>query len=80
MRRIPPILAGSALVGGTAIATAWIWLRLTRARVLSPGAVIVCTIIAVALVLAIEETARRIRRGRIRRAHACPHTTGRKTA
>jgi hypothetical protein len=80
VHRISPLLAQSVLVGGIALGTAWVWLTLTRARVLTPGAVIVCTVIAVAAVLAVEAAVGRVRRGRRRRAHARPHTTGRKTA
>jgi hypothetical protein len=36
-------------------------------------------VIAVAAALAVEATVERVRRGRRRRAHARPHTTGRKT-
>ncbi|WP_157865104.1 hypothetical protein [Streptomyces prasinopilosus] len=82
MPRIPPLLAQAVLVGCTALATAWAWLTLTRARVLSPGAVIVCTVIAVTLALAVEAGVRRIRHGRPRRAHARPNPskTGRTSA
>jgi branched-subunit amino acid ABC-type transport system permease component len=47
-----------------------VWLTLTRARVLTPGAVIVCTVIAVAAALAVEAAVERVRLGRRRRAHA----------
>lgn len=72
MPRIPPLLAQSVLVAGIALGTAWTWLTLTRARVLSPGAVIVCTAIAVVVALAVEAAVRRARAGRPRRAHARP--------
>jgi len=76
--RIPPLLAQCVLVGGIAVGTAWGWLTLTATRRLSPGAVIVCTFIAVLLALAVEAGVERVRRGRRRRAHARP--TGRKPA
>jgi predicted Co/Zn/Cd cation transporter (cation efflux family) len=75
VHRIPPLLAGSILVGAIALATAWTWLHLTGARTLSPGAVIACTAVSVAVALALEHAARRVRRGRPRRAHARPTTT-----
>ncbi|WP_329474177.1 hypothetical protein OIE75_41045 (plasmid) [Streptomyces sp. NBC_01723] len=73
--RIPPLLAQCVLLGVVAIGTGWAWIVLTGSRVLSPGAVIVCTIIAVAVALAVEAGAERILRGRRRRAHARPHTS-----
>ncbi|QBJ94475.1 hypothetical protein D0Z67_29340 (plasmid) [Streptomyces seoulensis] len=68
--RIPPLLAQSVLVGVIAVGTAWGWLTLIGARVLSPGAVIVCTIVAVALAMAVEAGWRAVRYHRRRRAHA----------
>jgi hypothetical protein len=79
MRRIPPLLAQSLLVVATSVGTAGAWLTLTNTRALTPGAVIVCTVIAVALALAVEAGVARLRRGRRRRAHARPHHTGRTT-
>jgi uncharacterized protein YybS (DUF2232 family) len=72
VHHIPPLLASSVLVGAIACGTAWAWLTLTQARILSPGAVIVCTAISVAVALAVEHAARLVRRGRPRRAHARP--------
>lgn len=72
MHRIPPLLAQCLLVGGIACAVAWTWLTLIHARVLSPGAVLVCTAVSVALALVVEHGVRRIRHGRPRRAHAQP--------
>jgi hypothetical protein len=69
MRRIPPLLAQCVLVGAIAVGTGWAWLALTEARRLSPGAVIVCTVIAVALALAVEAGVDRIARGRRRRTN-----------
>jgi hypothetical protein len=70
VHRIPPLLAQSVLVGGIALGTAWAWIRLTDSGTLSPGAVIVCTAIWVALALAAEAAIDAVRRGRPRRAHA----------
>jgi uncharacterized protein YybS (DUF2232 family) len=53
-----------------AAATAWLWLTLTRAQILSPGAVIVCAGISVAIALVAESAVRRIRH-----AHARNHRT-----
>ena len=83
MHRIPPLLAQILLVGVIAVGTAWGWLALIGARVLSPGSVIVCTVIAVALAMAVEAGWRRARRRRqqiARRAHARPRPTTRKAA
>ncbi|AKZ60753.1 exported protein of unknown function (plasmid) [Streptomyces ambofaciens ATCC 23877] len=77
--RIPPLLAQAVLVGGIALGTAFGWLTLTESRALSPGAVIVCTLISVALALVVETAVHRARRGRPRRAHARPHPTERTT-
>ncbi|CQR59234.1 hypothetical protein [Streptomyces leeuwenhoekii] len=76
MSRIPSLLTQAVLLVGIACGTAWAWLALTTSRVLSPGAVIVCTCIALALALAVEAVAGRVRRGRRRRPHARPHATG----
>lgn len=73
MRRLLLLFTECVLVGGIACATAWGWLTLTEARALSPGAVIVCTLISVALALIVEAAVHRARRGRPRRAHARPH-------
>jgi hypothetical protein len=78
VQRIPPLLAQSALVGGIALGTAWAWIRLTDSGTLSPGAVIVCTAISVALALAVEAAIEAVRRGRPRRTHARPRPTTRK--
>lgn len=66
MRHIPPLLTQAVLLGGIAIGTAWTWLTLTTSRVLSPGAVIVCTALYVIVALAVEhaQQARRARRGK----------------
>jgi len=69
MPRIPPLLAQILLVGGIAVGTAWGWLALIDARVLSPGSVIVCTVIAVAVATAVEAGWRGARRRRQRTAH-----------
>ncbi|MEV8248133.1 hypothetical protein AB0R01_30820 [Streptomyces rochei] len=79
MRRLPLLLTECILVGGIALGTAYGWLTLTKSRALSPGAVIVCTLISVALALVAEAAVHRARRGRPRRAHARPHHTGRTT-
>lgn len=73
--RIPPLLAQIILVGAIAVGTAWGWLTLIGARVLSPGSVIVCTIITVALATVVEAGCRAVRRGRRRRTHAQPIKT-----
>ncbi|MFF9287563.1 hypothetical protein [Streptomyces griseosporeus] len=78
--RIPPLLIQCALVGAVALTTAVAWLRLTGSRALSPAAVIVCTVIAVVVSLAVEHLVRLVRRGRPRRAHARPHPKTRKEA
>jgi hypothetical protein len=70
--RIPPILAQAVLVAAVAVGTYWGWLSLTRAQVLSPGAVIVCTAVTTLAVWAMEAVVRHARRGRPRRAHARP--------
>jgi hypothetical protein len=75
VQRIPPLLAQSVLVGGIALGTAWAWIRLTDSGTLSPGAVIVCTAVSVALALAAEAAIGAVRRGRPRRAHAQPRPT-----
>lgn len=83
MPRIPPLLAQILLVGVIAVGTAWGWLALIGARVLSPGAVIVCTVIAVALATGVDAGWRRARRHRqrtARRTHARPRPTTRKAA
>lgn len=72
MPRIPPLLAQAVLVGAIAVGTAWTWLHLTSARYLTPGGVIVCTIIAVTVALLVETVVGRARHGRPRRAHARP--------
>lgn len=72
MHRIPPLLAQSMLVGAIACGTAWTWLTLTSRHVLSPGGVIVCTIVSVTVALVLEHACRLVRRGRSRRAHARP--------
>lgn len=77
MLRIPPLLAQIILVGVIAVGTAWGWLALIGARVLSPGSVIVCTVIAVALATGVEAGWRAVRRRRQRTArhtHARPTT------
>jgi hypothetical protein len=66
VRHIPPLLTHTVLLAGIACGTAWTWLTLTTSRVLSPGAVIVCTAVSVAVALAVEHA--------VRRAHARPHT------
>ncbi|MEW2402194.1 hypothetical protein [Streptomyces sp. NPDC046862] len=80
MPRISPLLASIALIAVTALATAWAWLTLTGSRVLTPGAVVACTVLSVALALLVEHAARRMRRGRPRRAHARPNPKTRKAA
>ncbi|MFF7795591.1 hypothetical protein [Streptomyces sp. NPDC007991] len=70
---IPPILAQCALVSAIACGTAWAWLHLTGSRTLTPGAILACTAVSVALALAVEAAVQRTRRGRPRRAHARPH-------
>ena len=83
MHRIPPLLAQILLVGVIAVGTAWGWLTLIGARVLSPGSVIVCTINAVALATAVEAGWRhacRRRRRIARRAHVRHQPTSRKAA
>jgi hypothetical protein len=70
VQRIPPLLAQCALVGAIALGTAWAWIYLTNSGTLTPGAVIVCTAISVALALAAEAVIEAVRRGRPRRAHA----------
>jgi hypothetical protein len=80
VQRIPPLLAQCALVGGIALGTAWAWIHLTDSGTLSPGAVIVCTAISVALALAVEAAVEAVRRGRPRRAHARPQPENRETA
>lgn len=78
--RIPAQLAGCALVGAIALVTAWTWLRLSGQRTLSGAAIVTCMLISVAAALAVEATARRVRRGRPRRAHARPNPDTRKAA
>jgi hypothetical protein len=78
MPRIPPLLAGSILTGGTALAAAWTWMHVTGSRTLTVGAVIVCAAISVTTVLVLEAVVRRVRRGRPRRAHARTHPKPRK--
>ena len=70
MQRLSTLLAPCLFLAAIAAATAWLWLALTRAQVLSPGAVIVCAGISVAVALSVESAARRIRHGRPRRARA----------
>lgn len=70
MRRNLILLAQCVLVGAIALGTAWAWIRLTDSGTLSPGAVIVCTAISVALALAAESAIGAVRRGQPRRAHA----------
>lgn len=73
MPRIPALLADCLLVGVIACATAWTWLHLTGARSLTMGAVIACTLVSVAVSLALEEAAKRVRRRRRpHRTHARP--------
>jgi len=69
VHRTRSLLVPCLFLAVIAAATAWLWLTLTRARVLSPGAVIVCAGIAVAVALVVESAARRIRHGRLHRAH-----------
>ncbi len=65
------ILIGQCvLIAVIALATAWGWLHATCQHALSPGAVVACTAISVVIALAVESAARRIHRGRPRRAHA----------
>ncbi|MET8585672.1 hypothetical protein ABZX39_33115 [Streptomyces collinus] len=83
MLRIPPLLAQILLVAVISVATAWGWLALIGARVLSPGSVIVCTVIAVALATGVDAGWRHVRRRRqraARRSHARPRPTTRKPA
>jgi uncharacterized protein YybS (DUF2232 family) len=70
MKRLPTLLAPCLFLAVIAAATAWLWLTLTRAQILSPGAVIVCAGISVAIALVAESAVRRIRHGRTHRAHA----------
>lgn len=77
MLRIPRIptaeLAGCALVGAIALAAAYTWLAVTGQRTLSAAAIVACTLISVAIALAVEHAIRRVRRDRPRRAHARPN-------
>ncbi len=75
MPRIPPLLAGCILVGAIAATVAGIWLYANGARSLSAAAIVACTAISVVIALAVESAARRIHRGRPRRAHARPATS-----
>lgn len=75
MHRIPTPLAQCALVAGIAAGTAWAWLYATGQHTLTAGAVIACTLISVAVALALEAAVRWVRRGRPRRAHARPTPT-----
>lgn len=68
MSHIPPLLARAVLVAAVAVATAWAWLALTRAQVLSPGAVLVCTTVFTAVVWGVKTAVRQVRAGRPRRA------------
>jgi hypothetical protein len=68
VKHLPTLLA-CLFLAAIAAATAWLWLTLTRAQILSPGAVLICAGISVAVALAAESAARRIRQGRTRRAH-----------
>lgn len=70
MPRIPEHLAGCALVGAIALGTAYGWLAWAGQDALSVPAIVACTLISVAVALAVEAVARRVRRGRPRRAHA----------
>jgi hypothetical protein len=63
------LLVPCLFLAAIAAGTAWLWLTLTRAQVLSPGAVLICAGISVAVALAVESAARRIRHGRPHRAH-----------
>ncbi len=80
MRRIPPLLVECVLVGAIALGTAWTWMAATGTRVLTVGAVIVCTLVSVALAFAVEAVIKHARRGRPRRAHAAPPKTREKTS
>lgn len=70
MHRIPALLTGCVLAGAIALGTALAWMALTGSRVLSLGAVIVCTGVSVVGALGVEQVIHRARHGRPRRAHA----------
>lgn len=72
MPRIPSLLVQAVLVGAIAVATSGIWLHLTTTRQLTPGGVLICTILTVMLAPIVEAGVRRVRHGRPRRAHARP--------
>lgn len=72
MSRIPPLLVQAVLVAAIAVTAGGIWLHLTTAQRLSPGGVLICTILTVTLAPMVEAGVRRVRRGRPRRAHARP--------
>jgi cytochrome c biogenesis factor len=76
--RIPPILAQAVLVAAIAVASSGIWLYLTSAQDLTPGGILICTILTVAVAPAVEAAVRRVRHGRPRRAHARSHPNTRK--
>ena len=62
MPSIPPLLAGCLLTGAIAIATGTAWIYTTGR--LGPGAIVLCAAISVTASLAVETTAREIRRRR----------------
>jgi hypothetical protein len=68
MKHLPTLLA-CLFLAVIAAGTAWLWLTLTRAQVLSPGAILICAGLSVAVALAVESAARRIRHDRPHRAH-----------
>ncbi|CAL9668219.1 hypothetical protein SUDANB145_07272 (plasmid) [Streptomyces sp. enrichment culture] len=76
--RIPPLLTECLIVAAIACATAWTWLSLTDSHALSPGAVIVCTGISVAIAMGVESVVHRARRGRPRHDHGRRRPAGRR--
>ncbi|MFG2970850.1 hypothetical protein ACGFZS_47035 [Streptomyces sp. NPDC048288] len=54
--------------------TAYVWLRATGTRTFTVTGLFSCLVISVLTGLAVEAVVARVRRGRLRRAHARPRT------
>jgi cytochrome bd-type quinol oxidase subunit 1 len=68
------LAAQCVLIAVIALATAWTWLHATGQPALTRASVVACTAISVALALVVDAAARRVVRGRPRRAHARTNT------
>lgn len=74
-RAVRLLLAQCALVGGIAAITAYVWLHATGTRTFTVTGLFSCVAISVLAALFVEAIVARVRRGRLRRAHARPRPT-----